>query len=358
MVPGVAVRRSQPHSVHLIDIPLPPVGPREALIRSREVGFCGTDREIIEGHIGAPPPGCESLVIGHEAMGVIEAIGAEVLGLTIGDLVIPTARRGCDCAQCLAGEPDFCSKLGYKERGIFGLHGFLTERFVEHEANLVKIPGSIAHLGVLTEPLSVAEKAWRVAQAVQSRLTSWRPTAAIVIGAGPIGVLATLLLRSHGLTVHTLDLKPAPNLASELLTKAGANYLCSADFSTSDLLDALPRADVIIECSGSSAPVFTAMELLGSNGVLVSLSIGASHPDLSIPADKLTRGFVLRNKIWVGSVNSSLTDFNSAVRDLQRFEVLWPGLTATLITRRLKGLAGALGLPEAARGSIKTVIEI
>lgn len=172
MVPGAAVRPLQSRSIHLTEIALPELGPRDVQVRVREVGYCGTDREIIEGHFGSAPAGSDSLVIGHEALGEVESVGAKVSTFKPGDLVVPTARRGCDCPQCLAGEPDFCSKLDYRERGIIGLHGFLTERFVENEANLVGIPPSIAHLGVLTEPVSVAEKAWRVAQAVQSRLTS------------------------------------------------------------------------------------------------------------------------------------------------------------------------------------------
>jgi threonine dehydrogenase-like Zn-dependent dehydrogenase len=358
MVPGVAVRPPAPRSLHLINLPLPALGPDDVLVRVKEVGYCGTDREIIEGHFGSAPDGFESLVIGHETLGMVEAIGANVSSLQAGDLVTATARRPCDCRQCLGGEPDFCSKFGYRERGIIGLHGYLTERFVEREEHLVRVPDTIAHLGVLTEPTSVAEKAWRVAQAVQSRLTTWRPESAFVIGAGPIGVLTTLVLRANGLAVATLDLKPVPNSAEAVVAKAGANYLCTQDVTTGDLKAALPRPDVIVECTGSSAAVFMAMELLANNGVLVSLSVTGGNRELTVPADKLNLEFVLGNKVWVGSVNSSLTDFASAVRDLQRFEETWPGLTNSMITRRLSGLASALDLPEAGFGSLKTVIEV
>ena len=357
-VPGIAVRPPHPHSVHLTEIGLPELGSRDLLIRVKEVGYCGTDREIIEGHFGTPPEGSESLVIGHEAIGEVEAVGSDVTLFEVGDLVVPTARRGCDCAQCQAGESDFCATLQHQERGIIGQHGFLTERFVEADEHVVKIPASIAHLGVLTEPVSVAEKAWRVAQAVQTRVISWTPKEALVIGAGPIGVLATLVLRAHGLSVRTLDLRCAPNTAEAVVTGAGAAYVCTAGSSTRDLSQSLPPADVIIECTGSSEPVFMAMELLGNNGVLVSLGVTGGKKELTIPADKLNLQFVLGNKLWVGSVNSSLTDFGNAVRDLQRFEELWPGLTGGMITRRLSGLDGALGLPEASRGSLKTVVDL
>jgi threonine dehydrogenase-like Zn-dependent dehydrogenase len=358
MVPSVAVRPRAPRSLHLIDIPLPPLGPDDVLVRVKEVGYCGTDREIIEGHFGSAPDGFASLVIGHETLGMVETVGSNISTLHPGDLVTSTARRPCDCPQCLGGEPDFCSAFGYRERGIIGLHGYLTERFIEREEHLVKVPEAIAHLGVLTEPTSVAEKAWRVAEAVQSRLTTWRPESAFVIGAGPIGVLTTLVLRANGLAVTTLDLKPTPNTAESVVSKAGATYVCTHDLTTDDLTAALPRADVIVECTGNSAAVFMAMELLANNGVLVSLSVTGGNRELAVPADKLNLEFVLGNKVWVGSVNSSLADFASAVRDLERFETLWPGLTSTVITRRLTGLASALDLPEAGFGSLKTVIEV
>lgn len=269
LVPGIAVRPPAPHSVHLAGIELPELGPKDVLVRVAQVGFCGTDREIIQGHLGAPPAGTDALVIGHEVLGAVEAVGERAASLKIGDLVTATVRRGCDCPQCVAGEPDFCSRFGYRERGILGLHGFLTERFVEHEDNLVRIPAHLAHLGVLTEPLSVAEKAWRVAQAVQTRMQSWRPQTAFVFGAGPIGTLATLVLRARGIAVYTLDLKPEPNQAAALTTDAGAIYVCTEGVSTADLTRDLPSPDLIIECTGNSAVVVLSMELLGANGVLV-----------------------------------------------------------------------------------------
>lgn len=357
-VASIAVRPPTPRSVHLVQIDLPEVGPDDALVRVRHVGYCGTDREIIEGHFGTAPRGSESLVIGHEVLGTVERVGPNVARLKPGDLVTATARRGCDCPQCRAGEADFCSTLGYKERGIIGLHGYLTECFVERADQLVHIPNSIAETGVLTEPVSVAEKAWRVAQAVQSRLDSWEPKNAAVFGAGPIGVLATLVLRSRGLAVWALDLKPAPSAASEIIAKSGASYVCIDGATAADLKTTLPAPDVIIECTGSSAPLFTAMELLANNGVLVSLSVTGGRAERSAPADRLNLDFVLGNKLWVGSVNSSLADFAAAVADLQRFDELWPGLTESMITRRLSGLDAALGLPDASLGSLKTVIDL
>jgi threonine dehydrogenase-like Zn-dependent dehydrogenase len=341
-----------------VDVPLPPLGSGDALVRVLRGGVCGTDCEIIEGHLGAAPDGDPHMVIGHEFLGVVEEIGSSVTSLKSGDLVTATARRGCGCPACVAGESDFCSALAYKERGIVGLHGYFTERFVESECNLVLVPAELEAIGVLVEPLSVPEKVWRIANGVQSRIRSWSPKTAVVYGAGPIGLLATLMLRAKGLEVHALDLKPAPNANAEIVEQSGAIYHSAAGLPIDALKRDLSNVDLIVECTGSSAPLADAMHLLGNNGVLALLSVTGGAFERTIPADRLYREFVLGNKTLVGSVNSSIADFNAAVADLQRFNELWPGLAASMITHRLPNLEAALGLPAAANGSVKTVIEI
>jgi threonine dehydrogenase-like Zn-dependent dehydrogenase len=357
-VPGLAVYPGTPHSLHLTEVPLPPVRPSDVLVNVVRAGVCGTDREIIEAKFGSAPAGSNELVIGHEVLGVVESVGSDVSSLVPGDFVTATARRGCNCGACAAGESDFCSTLAYQERGIIGLHGYFTERFVEHFGNLVTVPPAIAATGVLVEPVSVSEKAWRVVSGVQSRIRSWRPKTAVVYGAGPIGVLTTLVLRSRGLDVFTLDLKPAPNANEAIVAKAGANYVCTLEGPACVLKRELPNVDLIIECTGSTAPLAEAMHLLGNNGVLVLLSATGGSAERTIPADRLNLEWVLGNKVMVGSVNSSLADFRAAVADLQRFDQLWPGLTEILITHRLNGLEEALDLSESIHGAVKAVIEI
>jgi threonine dehydrogenase-like Zn-dependent dehydrogenase len=357
-VPSLAIEPRKPHSLHLTSIDLPDVGPHDVLTRVLEIGVCGTDRELIEGRFGVGPNGSSELVIGHEVFGVVESVGADVTAVKPGDLISATARRGCSCAACQAGESDFCSAHGYKERGINGLHGYFTERFVEHESQLVVIPDALRGIGVLVEPCSVAEKAWRVANGVQSRIRSWNPTTAVVYGAGPIGLLATLVLRVNGLDVSTIDIKPEPNRNAEIVRGCGAVYLEAGKSETGSLKRDLPNVDVIVECTGSSAPLVDAMRLLGNNGVLVLLSGTGGTAERSFPADKIYREFVSGNKVMVGSVNSSLADFRAAVADLGRFELAWPGLATKLITRRIQSFEEAKGLPGLMQGQVKAIIDL
>ncbi len=83
----------------------------------------------------------------------------------------------------------------YFERGISRLHGFLTEYYVDDPEYIVKIPQGLKDVAVLLEPMTVVQKGMVQAYEIQRRLKMWRPRTAAVMGAGTIGLLATLALR-------------------------------------------------------------------------------------------------------------------------------------------------------------------
>jgi threonine dehydrogenase-like Zn-dependent dehydrogenase len=356
--PGIAVHPGQSDSLHMTEIPRQEPGPGEVLIRIRQVGVCGTDREIIHGGFGRAPEGASSLVIGHEMLGEIAAVGPGVDGFAPGQLVTATVRRPDGCPACAAGQPDMCQWLGYTERGIVGLHGYMTEIVVEDARWVVPVPPALAHVGVLLEPLSVAEKALRQATLVQQRIASWQPKTALVLGAGPIGLAETVLLRSRGMDVVTVARRPGPHLVSEIVEAAGAQYAGTDGIALRELAAELPPLDLIIEATGSSEPVFTAMEILGNNGVLALLSGTGGNRALTVPSDAINRSLIRGNKVVVGCVNSAKEDFELGVADLTRWEQLWPGLAERFITRRLEGLDEFERLMENPAGDIKTVIDV
>ena len=358
--PAIAIHPRQANSLHLTEIPLDEPGPGEVLIRVRQVGICGTDRELIHGSFGTAPSGAASLVLGHEMLGKVEAVGPEVFDFTPGQLVTATVRRPDGCPTCEAGQPDMCQWLEYTERGIAGLHGFMTESVVEDVRWVIGVPHELAHVGVLLEPLSVVEKALRQATLIQRRIHSWNPQTALVFGAGPIGLLGTLLLRSRGMEVVTMARRPGPHLVSEIVEAAGARYVGMhlQETSIPEVAAALPPIDLIFEATGSAAPSFAAMEILGNNGVLVLLS-GASGPaELTVPATAINGSLLRGNKVVVGSVNSAREDFEAGVEDLTSFETLWPGLASRLVTRHLDGLGDYARILDRPEGDIKTVIDV
>ena len=167
-----------------------------------EVGVCGTDLEIATQGYGAPPPGRDSLVLGHENLGrVLTApAGSE---LSSGQLVVATVRRPCPerCQPCAAGQSDDCLTGHYTERGIKGRDGYMAERYVESGDYLIPLPATLAKVGVLMEPSSIVEKGLIQAFSIQRTRMPWDPKQALICGAGAIGLLAAIFLRLRDIEV-------------------------------------------------------------------------------------------------------------------------------------------------------------
>jgi threonine dehydrogenase-like Zn-dependent dehydrogenase len=190
---------------------------------------------------------------------------------------------------------------------------------------------------VLLEPMTVAQKGITQAYEIQRRLKVWRPRSAAVMGAGTLGLLATLVLRLRGLEVTTFGRTPRPYLNADLLEAIGATYANTAERSIADTAGA-GGYDLIFEGTGSSAVVFESMQVLAKNGVLVLTSITGGTRRLEVPADRINLDFVLGNKVMVGSVNASRENFENGVRDLSQAEAEYPGWLARLMTDRVEGL--------------------
>lgn len=356
-VRAIAINPGQPDTVHLTTLPHQDPGHGQVELEVIRVGVCGTDRELIRGEIGHPPAGENELVLGHEIIGRVSRIGLGVDKVAVGDLATVTVRRPDDCPACRAGEPDMCLDLTYTERGIAGAHGFMAEKIIEDQQWVIPVPAHLEATGMLVEPLTVVEKAVRQAELIQRRLNYWEPKTAIVMGAGPIGLLGTLLLRSKGVDVWTVARTPGPTAASAIVEACGATYVSSREQSLADLARSLPNVDLVLESSGSSQVVFDAMQLLGNNGVLVLLSLTGGEERHEIPTAHVNTSLVIGNKVVVGSVNAGMVDFVNAVESLDRFEQRWPGLTGSMITHRFT-LDDDLGIATSnIPGGIKSVIE-
>ena len=324
------------------------------------VGLDGTDKEIDAGEYGAPPPGFDYLVTGHEGFGVVTEVGANVTELTPGDYVVSIVRRPGDSIYDRIGTPDFTTDDTYHEHGINLVHGFLTESYVEDAGRLVLVPGGLRHVGVLLEPTTVVEKGIAQAFEIQRRLKVWQPKRAAVLGAGTIGLQATMVLRLRGLDVTVFGRDPAPYLNSDLAAALGARYVSTQQTSLADAATRFGPFDLMFEATGFSPLVFDAMGVLGRNGVLVLSSVTGGDRRVEVPSDALNLGFVLGNKVMVGTVNASRADFESGVRDLAMAEARWPGWLSRLLTHPVVGLDNApaalalLGGP----GVIKVFVEV
>ncbi|HET9488177.1 MAG TPA: glucose 1-dehydrogenase [Methylomirabilota bacterium] len=362
---AIAVIPGKPDSVHLADLPKPSLdeipGGRGVLVKVLRVGVDGTDKEINAAAYGAPPPGYDLLVIGHEGFGRVEAVGADVTEVQRGDYVVATVRRPGGSLYDLIGTSDMTTDDTYFERGINLRHGFLTEYYVDDAEFIVKVPRGLREVGVLLEPLTVVEKGIAQAYEIQRRLRVWRPRRAAVMGAGTVGLLATLVLRLRGLQVTTFGLTRRPYLNSDLIEAVGARYESTGDLPILAGAEKFGPFDLIFEATGYSPIVFDSMQALGKNGVLVLSSVTGGDRKVEVPADKINLEFVLGNKVMVGTVNANREYFELGVRDLAQAEAEYAGWLGRLLTHPVKGLQNYRQLLDTlttAKGAIKVFCEV
>ena len=339
---AVAVLPGRPDSVYLAELPKPSVADvadgRGILVKVLRVGVDGTDREINAAEYGAAPDGYDFLVVGHESFGRVEAVGPNVSFLRPGDYVVATVRRPGRSIYDAIGLQDMTTDAEYFERGINLRHGYLTEYYVEHEEFVVKVSKGLKDVGVLLEPMTVAQKGITQAYEIQRRLRVWRPRRAAVMGTGTLGLLASLVLRLRGLDVTAFGRTPRPYLNADLLDEIGVRYVNTADQPITGVAGSDGAFDLIFEGTGSSAVVFESMQVLAKNGALILSSITGGNHALQVPADKINLDFVLGNKVMVGTVNASRENFENGVRDMAHAESEYPGWLRRLLTHRVEGL--------------------
>jgi glucose 1-dehydrogenase len=331
------------------------------LVKVLRVGVDGTDREINAAEYGAAPDGYDFLVIGHEGFGQVEAVGPNVTFVRPGDFVVATVRRPGSSLYDAIGLQDMTTDTQYFERGINLRHGYLTEHYVEDEEFVVKVPAGLRDVGVLLEPMTVAQKGITQAYEIQRRLKVWRPRTAAVMGSGTLGLLASLVLRLRGLQVTTFGRTRRPYLNADLLDSIGAQYVATTERSIKDVAADAGAFDLIFEGTGSSAVVFEGMQVLAKNGVLVLTSITGGNRALEVPADRINLDFVLGNKVMVGSVNASRDNFETGVRDMSQAEAEYPGWLHRLLTDPVQGLQNYQVLFERLQnpnGAIKIYCEV
>jgi len=349
--------------VSIAEVPSPVLTPGSVRVGVLECGVCGTDRDIVGGRYGRPPDGSEYLILGHENLGTVREVGANVAGFAPGDLVVATVRRGCGaCRFCRAGKSDFCESGRFTERGIGGAHGYLAEEYVEVPEYLVRVPPELRAVAVLLEPMSVVEKAVFQGQRVLDRKepTPGQPRegmpSALVAGTGAIGMLAALVLRVRGWTVSAIDRHDANTVAGGVLAAVGARHV-DASPGLSALGD--DRFDLVVEATGSVSLDFALVNRLGRNGVLVLTGIpDSSAPASAVAGGALWRDVVLGNQAIVGSVNANRSHFEAGLRDLAVIEERWPGVVGRMISARRPIDECVEVLTGHDPGSVKTVLTL
>jgi len=331
-------------TARLDEVPEPGEELGSVMVEALAVGVCGTDVEIASGLYGWAPPGSERLILGHESVGKVIDPGPS--GFSVGDHVVGIVRRPdpVPCPNCAVGEWDMCSNGRYTERGIKQVDGFMADRWRIEPDYAVKVDQSLGLLGVLLEPTTVVAKAWDHIASI-GRRSFWDPRTILVIGAGPIGLLAALIGTQYGGDVHVLDRVsggPKPALVEAL----GATY------HTGAVSELGLSPDIIVECTGVAPLIRAAAEAAAPGGIVCLTGVGPPvMPQATVTS--LASDAVLKNLVLFGSVNANRRHYYRAAQVLAKADRSW---LEQLVTRRV-GPGSFEHALEREAGDIKVVIE-
>ncbi len=322
--------------------PIPEPGPGRVRIRTTLAGICGSDVHIYQGH---HPTAVSPVVQGHEFVGVIDAIGPDTeVAATAGERVVVEPLISCgSCEACRQGLVHVCRKLkllGIHEDGAFG------EYFVAPAAKVIAVPeGLDDQLAVLTEPFAVGVHVTRRA-AMQPGVR------ALVIGAGPIGLIVAMVARTCGASVAISEvsderLKLAESFGFDTIdakadTPAQANEKTEGD-----------GFDVTFEVSGSAPGLGLAIEATRVRGSIVQVGFFGKPPEADL--FKLT----LKEMSITGSRVYTHEDFRRTVRLLDRMAADGNVDLSRLISDRtdLSGIESGIGRMIAGEVTGKIIVD-
>jgi threonine dehydrogenase-like Zn-dependent dehydrogenase len=355
---AAAITPGKKDSLRIMEVPRPHQDDNTVLVSMVEAGVCGTDEELNSGIIGEAPAGSDFLIIGHENLGRVAAVGKNVRYPSVGDLVVATVRRPCPgrCYACRVGEPDMCNSGDYLERGIKGMDGYMAQYYVDSPDYLVRVPPELRKVAVLTEPLSIVEKAIAEIFKIQERML-WRPGRALVTGTGPIGMLATFILRDMGLETYAFATREKTSLKGRLIDASGARYVNVKEVPFEQIVKDHGPFGIIIEATGSSEIAFKAIGLVAGNGIVCLTGLSPHKDTHTVCTDCINMDLVMNNKVVFGTSSSNRIHFEQALDRMESIQKKWPGLLERMFTRRVD-LDHAIEGLRRTKDDIKVVVEI
>jgi threonine dehydrogenase-like Zn-dependent dehydrogenase len=265
-----------------------------------------------------------------------------------------------------------CSTGLYTERGIRKKHGFFAEYFVDDEEYIVPVPVGLEKYAVLTEPLSIAEKVIAEVRYIQSRLRwscihpdhrygtpGWASCkTALVIGAGPLGFMATALLRLEGVHTYVAEIVPEESIKIQLVKALGAHYINVANIGKKEIAKLTGSLDIVIEASGASELALDLITILGRNGIFILTSIPLGAKQICLDGHLLLGQMVRFNQVVMGSVNSNRAHFLAALKDIGRLRETFGPPFDRLITHRFKLEQYQEAFQVSGTNSLKVVFDI
>ncbi|MBE2314460.1 alcohol dehydrogenase catalytic domain-containing protein [Solirubrobacter sp. CPCC 204708] len=266
--------------LELVERPDPAPAPGQLLIAPTAVGICGTDVEIFEGSLAYFRMGIAEypIVPGHEWTGVVVDVGKGVEGFSAGDQIVGEVAIGCGvCVRCRAGRSHLCARR--TETGIVHMDGAMASRMVFPAAYAHVVPFE-SRAAALVEPTSVA-----LHGVTRGRVAGQH---VVVIGIGPIGLLAAQIARAHGAASVVVSdtradrLELAATLGFDTFTPVGED-----------------GPDVALLCAGGQGAIRAAFEAVRPGGTVVALGL-SGRPEIPFDWD----GLVVRDIDLIGVLGS------------------------------------------------------
>ena len=249
----------------LRDVAEPAPARGEVLIEISAAGICGTDLHIAAGEYPVKPP----VILGHEFSGIIRELGADVEGWRVGDRVtsVPFAVTCGVCVYCQSGQPGLCA--GRRSYGS-GVNGAFARYLAVNASGLYRLPpGQSLQAGALTEPLACVVKAvHEVGQAQAGENV-------IVLGPGPIGLLAVQVAQAAGCRVALVGLRrDAQRLQAGQELGAAIFHADDPDLRPQLAASFDPAgSDVVFECSGAGPAFDLALQTVRPQGRVVQVGL-------------------------------------------------------------------------------------
>lgn len=245
-------------------------------------GICGSDLHYFShGGFGAVRLR-EPMILGHEVSGRVVECGADVRGLSVGDLVAVSPSRPCGgCAQCHAGRPNHCENMRFYGSAMPFPHvqGAFRQELVADAAQCVPANGLTPEEAAMAEPLAVTLHAARRAGELLGKRV-------LVTGCGPIGLLSILAARHAGAgEIVATDLS---DFTLGTARRIGADVTINSRTdpeAMSGYAQGKGSFDVLFECSGAAAAIAPALAAMRPRGVVVQLGLGG---DMSLPMGLVT----------------------------------------------------------------------
>ncbi|MGE5357992.1 MAG: zinc-dependent alcohol dehydrogenase [Bacteroidales bacterium] len=287
-----------PGAIRIGEVEAPAAGAGQVLLRVQRIGVCGSDVHVYHGkHPFTPYP----VVQGHEFSAVVEAVGAGVTGIKVGDRVTATPQETCGtCLPCLRGDYHICDSL--RVRG-FQAPGCAQDLFVTEAEKIVPLPDAFSfEQGAFVEPVAVGVHA-------VSRVGEVKGRNVAVLGAGPIGNLLAQVACAAGACTLITDIS---DFRLAVARQCGLDTVSNA---ADEPLDAAARRafgsqgfDIVFECAGVEQTINAAIGSIRKGGTIVLVGVYGETPRLNI-------GLVQDRELsLIGTLMYKYEDFRQAVQ--------------------------------------------